>query len=223
MMLFSSDTCRTRAPGSPGHGPAVSSKASRSATTGRRGSADVRAAHRRRLPGVQRRPALGGLPHLRRQDAGARERHDHRAHRRRRADAGRARRLRHRADGARADRLHDQHRREPLSRPPLRAELHAAPRLAVPRRRRALRAGHHPHLRRAVPGDRAARDRRLHPRLPRALEARRARSPPRSSTTASARICWSATPAAPNTRSSPRPRSAACRSTPRRPATARSA
>ena len=32
------------------------------------------------------------------------------------------------------DRLHDQHGREPLSRPALRAELHAAPRLAVPRR-----------------------------------------------------------------------------------------
>ena len=43
---------------------------SRSATTGRRGSAEVRAADRRRLPGVQRRTPVGGLPHLRRQDAG---------------------------------------------------------------------------------------------------------------------------------------------------------
>ena len=80
---------------------------------------------------------------------------------------GRPRRLRHRADGPRARRLHHQHRRQPLSRPALRAELHAAPRLAVPRRRRAVRAGHHPHLRRAVSRDGAARDRRLHPRFPR--------------------------------------------------------
>ena len=91
------------------------------------------AADRRRVPGVQRRPAVRSLPDLRRQDAGAGERHDHRPDRRRRADAGRPRRLRHRADGARAGRLRHQHRRESLSRPPLRAELHAAPRLAVRR------------------------------------------------------------------------------------------
>ena len=52
------------------------------------------------------------------------------------------------------DRLRDQHRREPLSRPALRAELHAAPRLAVRRRSRALRRRRDPHLRRAVPGAR---------------------------------------------------------------------
>ena len=61
------------------------------------------------------------------------QRHHDRADRRRRADARRPRRLRHRVDGPRAGRLHHQHGREPLSRPPLRAELHAAPRLAVPR------------------------------------------------------------------------------------------
>ena len=157
------------------------------------GSAEVRAAHRRRLPGLQRRTPVGGLPHLRRQDAGPGERHHHRPDRRRRADAGRPRRLRHRADGPRPDRLHDQHRRESLSRPPLRAELHAPPRLAVPRRRRALRAGHHPHLRRPVPGDGAARDRRLHPRLPGPLGPRRARCRPPSSTTGSGSTCSSAT------------------------------
>ena len=48
------------------------------------------------------------------------------------------------------------HRREPLSRPALRAELHAPPRLAVRRRRRAVRGRRHPHLRRAVSGDGAA-------------------------------------------------------------------
>ena len=37
------------------------------------------------------------------------------------------------------DRLRDQHRRQPLSRSALRAELHAAPRLAVRRRSRAVR------------------------------------------------------------------------------------
>ena len=99
-----------------------------------------------------------------------------------------------RADGARAHRLHHQHRREPLSRPALRAELHAPSRLAVPERRRALRAGHHPHLRRAVPGDRAARDRRLHPRLPRPRRSSRDRSPRPSSTTASASTCSSSSP-----------------------------
>ena len=59
-------------------------------------------AHRGGLSGVQRRAAVRGVPHLRRQDAGPRERHDDRPDRRRRADARRARRLRHRADGARA-------------------------------------------------------------------------------------------------------------------------
>ena len=129
------------------------------------------AAHRQGIPGVQRRPALRGLPHLHRQDAGPGERHDHRLDGGGRADARWARRLRDRDDGPRPGRLHDQHRREPLSRPALRAELHAPPRLAVPRRRGAVRAGDHPHLRRAVPGDRAARDRLLHPRLPGALGA----------------------------------------------------
>ena len=79
------------------------------------------------------------VPHLRGQDAGAGARHDHRADRGRRDDAGRPGRLRHRADGSRSGRLHHQHRREPVSRPALRAEFHAPPRLAVPRRRRAVR------------------------------------------------------------------------------------
>ncbi len=143
----------------------------------------------RRVPGVQRGAALRGLPHLRGQDAGARERHDHRPDRRRRADARGPRRLRHRADGARADRLRDQHRRQPLSRPPLRAELHAAPRLAVPRRSRAVRRGRDSHLRRPLPGIGAARNRQLRPRLPRAVGPRRSRSPRRISTSRWARTC----------------------------------
>ena len=130
-------------------------------------------ADRRRLSGVQRRAPLGGLPHLRRQDAGARQRHDDRPDARRRAHARRARRLPDRADGARAHRLHDQHGREPLSRPALRPELHAPPRLALPRRSRPVRRGHHPHLRRAVPGVGAPRDRPVRARLPRALRPRR--------------------------------------------------
>ena len=188
-----------------------------------RGSAEVRQLDRRRLPGVQRRTAVRGLPHLHRQDAGARERHHHRADGRRRADAGRSRRLRHRADGPRPRRLHDQHRRQPLSRPALRAELHAPPRLAVPRRRRAVRAGDHPDLRRPVSGHRAARDRRVHPRLPRPLR--------HVGPDVDLRVPLSARPgsarAQPRLRGvlgrRPRGRSPACRSTPRRPATARSA
>ena len=45
---------------------------------------------------------------------------------------------------------------------------------------------------------------------------------PRSSTTVSGAICWSAIRSATSIRSSPAPRPPACRSTPRRPATARS-
>ena len=78
-------------------------------------------------------PAVRGVPDLLREDAGARERHDDRADDRRRDDAGRSRRLRDRDDGPRARRLHHLDRREPLSRPALRAELHAASRLAVRR------------------------------------------------------------------------------------------
>ena len=84
-------------------------------------------------------------------------------------DAGRPRRLHRRADGARAGGLRHQHGREPVPRPALRAEFHAAPRIAVRQRRRAVRGRRHPHLRRAVSRDGAARDRRLYPRLPRAL------------------------------------------------------
>ena len=212
-----------RAPGAPGKRPGnyLSGKPIRYYRP--TGSAEVRNLIERRLPGVQRRPPVRGLPHLRRQDAGAGQRHDHRPDRRRRADAGRPRRLRHRADGARPGRLPDQHRREPLSRPPLRAELHAAPRLAVPGRRRALRAGHHPDLRRAVPGDGAARDRRLHPRLPGAVRPRRARSRPPSSTTGSVRTCSTRNPGCAEYSVVARAALPACRSTPRRPATARSA
>ena len=92
-----------------------------------------------------------------RQDAAARARHDDCADARRRDDAGGAWRLHRRADGARAGRLRHQHRRQPLPRPALRAELHAASRLAVRQRRRAVRRRRHPHLRRAVSGDGAAR------------------------------------------------------------------
>ena len=104
-----------------------------------KGSAEVRPPHRRRVSGVQCRPALGGVPDLRGQDAGARERHDDRADDRRRHDAGRARRLRDRDDGPRAGRFRHFDRREPVSRPALRAELHAPARLAVPERCRAVR------------------------------------------------------------------------------------
>ena len=128
-------------------------------------------AHRRWISGLQCGPALRGVSHLRGQDAGAGERHDDRAHDCRRIDSGWARRLRHRVDGSRSDRLHHQHRREPLPRSPLRAELLAAPRIAVPRRCRALRAGHHPDLRRTLSRDGPARDRRLHPGFPGQVEA----------------------------------------------------
>ncbi len=162
-----------RAPGSPGHGPKDYLKGKPIKYYRPRGSDGIR----QLIDGGFQAFNAGRLSeacHIyHRQDAGAGERHDHRSDGRRRADAGRARRLRHRADGARPDRLRDQHRREPLSRPSLRAELHAAPRLAVPRRRGALRAGHHPDLRRALSGDRAARDRQVHPRLPGQVEAGR--------------------------------------------------
>ena len=111
-----------------------------------------------------------------------------------RPHAGRPRRLRDRADGPRPRRLHHQHGGESLSRSPLRAELHAPPRLPVPRRRRAVRAGDHPHLRRAVSGVGAPRDRRLHPRLPGRAPASPDRSRPPSSTIGSAWICSSASP-----------------------------
>ena len=133
-------------------------------------------------------------------------RHHHRPDRRRRADAGRPRRLRHRADGPRPGRLRHQHRRESLSRSPLRAELHAAPRLAVPRRRRAVRAGHHPHLRRAVSGDGAARNRRRTSATSSCARSCRGRSRPRSSTTASVSICWISIRGAKSTPSSRAPR-----------------
>ena len=145
------DVCRTARPALPGL-PArkiLSGKPIRYyRPTGQPGDP---ASHRRRIPGVQRRR---GCPRRARSSptrcwrpssdttigltiAGAH-------------DAGRARRLRHRADGPRARRLHHLDRRESLSRPALRAELHAAPRLAVRRRRRAVRGGRHPDLRRAV-------------------------------------------------------------------------
>ena len=89
-------------------------------------------------------------------------------------DAGRTRRLRGRADGARPGGLRRQHRRQPLPRPALRAELHPAPRLAVRERRGAVRRRRDPDLRRAVPGHGAARNRRLRARVPGALGAERA-------------------------------------------------
>ncbi len=168
-------------------------------------------------------PLVGGLQDLRGQDARAEERHDDRADDRRRDDAGRPRRLRHRDDGARAGRLPDQHRRESVPRSALRAELHAAPRVAVSGRSRSVRGRRDPDLRRAVSGHRAARDRRVHPRVPRAFRHERPGVDRRSSTTSSARICSSSGPAARSTRSWRAPRSSACRSTRRRPATARSA
>ena len=103
------------------------------------------------------------------------------------------------------------HRREPLPRPALRAELHAAARLAVPERRRALRGRRHPHLRRPVSRDGAARDRRVHPRLPRSLRPERADRhlrvplPPRPA------ICSRSFPAARSIRSSRARRWPACR------------
>ena len=142
---------------------------------------------------------------------------------RRRDDAGRARRLHHRADGARADRLRDQHRRQPVSRSALRAELHAAPRLAVRRRSRAVRRRRDSHLRRAVSGAGAARYRQLHSRLPRDERhgrpgvdrgaARGARQAPAEGASGLREVLGRGR----------RRRSSACRSTPRRPATARSA
>ena len=102
-------------------------------------------------------------------------RHDDRVDHGRGVDAGRSRRLRHRADGAGAGGLSRQHRRQPVPRSAPCPELHAAPRLAVPRRRRAARARDHPHLRRPVPRGRPARDRRLPARLPLAPGVRRAR------------------------------------------------
>ena len=212
-----------RAPGSPGHGPGQYLQGKQIRYYRPTGSADVR----QLIDGGFQAFNAGRLSeacHIYADKMLAPgQRHHHRPDGRRRAHPRRARRLRHRADGARPDRLHDQHRRQSLSRPPLRAELLAAPRLALPRRRRALRAGHHPDLRRPLPGDGAARDRRLHPRLPRPLEALRARCRRPRSTSRSARTCSRATRPAPSTRSSPRRRSAACRSTPRRPATVLSA
>ena len=130
--------------------------------------------HRRGIPGLQRRPPRRGLPHLLRQDAGPGARHDHRADHRRGDDPGRAGRRGDRAARARPGRFRHQHRREPLPRPALRPELHAASRLAVRRRPRALRAGRHPHLRRPLPGPGAARHRHLRARVHRPLGARRA-------------------------------------------------
>ena len=179
-------------------------------------------ADRRRISGVQRGAAGRGVPHLHRQDAAARARHDDRADDRRRDDAGRPRRLRRRADGARAGRLRHQHRREPLSRSALCTELHAASRLALRQRRRALRGGRHPDLRRAVPGDGAARDRRVHPRLPRALGDERSGVHRRVPLRARPRSARAVIRAARSIPSSPPRRLPACRSTPRRRATARS-
>ena len=138
-------------------------------------------------------------------------------------DAGRPRRLRHRDDGPRPGRLHHLDRREPLSRPALRAEFHAAPRLAVRQRRRAVRGRRHPDLRRAVSGDRAARNRRLHPRLHRPLGPERAGRDlgvPLPARPRSARAVSRLRGALGRRARRARP---ACRSTPRRPATARSA
>ena len=73
------------------------------------------------------------------------------------------------------------------------------------------------------PAHGAARNRRLHPRLPRALRARTARCPPPSSTTRSGSDLLERAPGLRGVLGRrARPRAAACRSTPRRPATARS-
>ena len=162
-----------RAPGSPGQSQTVPHRKTDSLLPAE-GQPGGEVPHRRGISGVQRRPAVGGMPDFRGEDAGARERDDDRPDRGGRHDAGRARRVRHRDDGPRSGRLHHLDRRQPLSRPPLRAEFHAAPRFALPERRRAVRRGRHPHLRRAFPGDRAARDRRLHPGLHRPLGPERA-------------------------------------------------
>ena len=89
--------------------------------------------------------------------------------------------------------------------------------------RRPVRRGRHPHLRRAVPGVGADRDRRSTCATSSRAPASTARSPPPSCTSVSARICCRARPAARSTPWSPLPRNTACRSTPRRRATAPSA
>ena len=81
----------------------------------------------------------------------------------------------------------------------------------------------HPDLRRAVSGDGAARDRRLHPRFHRPLGAERADRDLGVPLSARPRSARAAFPAARSIRSSRAPRWPACRSTPRRQATARSA
>ena len=211
-----------RAPGSPGHSRQQSLSGKPITYYRPTGSRRNPAPDRQRVPGVQRRAALRGVPDLLGEDAGAGKRHHDRADGGRRDDAGRARRLRHRDDGSRARRLRHLDRRESLSRSALRAELHAAPRLAVRQRRRAVRRRRDPDLRRPVSGDRAARDRRLHPRLHRPLRPERADRHLGIPLPARASICSRSIPAARSTRSSRAPRMPACRSTPRRPATARS-
>ena len=175
---------------------------------------------RTRISGVQRRPTVRGLHDFRGQDAASEERHDDRAHDRRRDDAGRARRMRDRDDGARPGRLRHQHGREPLSRPALRAELHASSRLTVPRRPRPLRGRRHPHLRRAVPGDACCSRPTLHPRFPRPVRHERSGVDVRVPLSARSGPPGASVPAARSTPSSRERPSLACRSTRRRPATA---
>ena len=212
-----------RAPGSPGHTQAQLPHRKTHQILPAAGQRRHPAADRRRVPGVQRRPALRSLPHLRRQDAGAGRRHHHRPDRRRRADAGRPRRLRDRVDGARARRLRHQHRRESLSRPPLRAELHPASRVAVHRTTStSTKRGS------SASTTCCSRRRCCSKPTPTSATFSFARSSParwrrRSSTTVSVSICSSNSPGVPNTPSSPRPRRPVCRSTRRRRATARSA
>ena len=117
-----------RAPGSRDNPASSICPESRFAITARVAAPDITASDRRRISGVQRGAPRRGVPHLHGQDAAARERYDDRAHRRRSAHPGRSWRVHRRADGARARRLCYQHRRQPLSRSALRAELHAASR-----------------------------------------------------------------------------------------------
>ena len=121
------------------------------------------ASDRRRIPGVQRRPAVRGLPDFRGKMlapendttigltvAGAM------------TPAGVGGCVIEMMDRGLVDFIIS-HRRQPLSRSALRAEFHAAPRLAVRGRRGAVRGRRDPDLRRPLSGDGAARNRRLHP------------------------------------------------------------
>ena len=216
--------CRIAPPARPGTPASSFSQANRFATTARRAARTIRHLIDEGFQAFNAGRLSEACADLRRQDARARERHDHRPDDRRRHDAGRARRLRHRADGPRPGRLHHLHRREPLSRPALRAELHAAARLAVRRRSRAVRRRRDPHLRRAVSSDGPARNRRLHPRFHR--PRRDSNEPDRDlgvPLPARSRSAGATCPGCEEHSVVARAAHAACRSTPRRPATARSA